>query len=280
MKFTTISWAIHTFNPWWGCVKVSPACANCYAASLSKRVGHKVWGKKAKRRLLTENNWKDPVRWNKEAEARGQRARVFCASMADVFEDHPDVIEERRRLWKLIEATPWLDWLLLTKRPENIMTMVPWGDEFPDNVWIGVTAENQDCADLRIPILLDVPAKVSFLSCEPLLGPIDLNPFISEGDDPGIHWVIAGGESGGNSRPTSPNLFTDLRDQCAANDVAFHFKQWGNWAPIELLPKPPRTKVVIDGFTMGRADKEVTGRILDGQIWDEVPEARATTLTH
>lgn len=274
MKLTTISWATHTFNPWWGCVKVSPACANCYAASLSKRMGHKVWGKNASRRLLSDDHWKGPILWNKEAEARGQRARVFCASMADVFEDRPDVIAERKRLLRLIEATPWLDWLLLTKRPENVMAMVPWGDDFPDNVWIGVTAENQKYVDVRIPILLEIPAKVHFLSCEPLLGPLDLSTYVGNDREPEIHWVIAGGESGGNSRPMSPRWVSQLKDECVANGIAFHFKQWGNWAPLEAFGETPSTTTTIDGYAMGRGKKAVTGRLIDGQIWDQVPEVR------
>jgi len=172
---TAIEWTDHTFNPWWGCSRVSPACRFCYADRDAQRNGHQVWRRHGPRRMLSEANWQRPLRWNRDAERAGIPAKVFCASMADVFEDHPDVAAPRERLWGVIEATPWLTWQLLTKRPENIARMVPWGSEWPPHVWVGTSVENQRYADERIPVLVSaaVQARIRFLSCEPLLGPVD-----------------------------------------------------------------------------------------------------------
>lgn len=148
---TGISWTDHTFNPIWGCAHVSPGCVHCYAESFARRTGHDVWGAKSERRLFGPVYWRQPLTWNAHAEAAGVRERVFCASMADVFEDHPVWDTERPRLWELIDRTPWLDWQILTKRPENIPGMLPalWGDGRP-NVWLGVSAENQEWWDRRV----------------------------------------------------------------------------------------------------------------------------------
>lgn len=173
-EFSKIEWCDHTFNPWWGCVRVSPACRFCYADTQARRYGHEVWRKKGPRRMLSDANWAKPLKWNRDAEKAGVPAKVFCASMADVFEDHPDVAESRERLWDVIDATPWLRWQLLTKRPENVKGMAPWGDDWPENVWLGTSVETQRFADQRIPVLLSIPAKTRFLSCEPLLGPLNL----------------------------------------------------------------------------------------------------------
>ena len=174
-KNSTIEWTHHTFNPWWGCVKVSDACKHCYAETWAKRTGADVWGNDASRRFFGEKHWAEPLTWNADAESSKTRFRVFCASMADVFEKRDELDQWRLRLWELIEKTPHLDWLLLTKRPQNILKMVPWKEEFPTNIWIGTTVENQKEAQKRIPALLKVPASVRFLSCEPLLSPIDLS---------------------------------------------------------------------------------------------------------
>jgi len=155
---TRISWTDMTHNPWWGCARVSPACRFCYADSTAQRWGFQVWRRHGERRMLSEANWAKPLRWNRDAERAGVPAKVFCASMADVFEDHPDVAEPRKRLWGLIEVTPWLRWQLLTKRPENVAGMVPWGSRWPSWVWLGTSVENQRYADERIPILLRLRA--------------------------------------------------------------------------------------------------------------------------
>lgn len=169
-KLSKITWTHHTFNPWWGCQRVSPGCQNCYAEAFAKRTGNKVWGPNTPRRLLSDSHWNEPLKWNREAEAAGERHRVFCASMADVFEDRRDLDKLRQRLWALIDATPWLDWLLLTKRPENFQKL---GDLAMARCWLGTTAEDQSRFDQRVEHLLSVEAAVHFLSCEPLLGPIN-----------------------------------------------------------------------------------------------------------
>lgn len=243
---TRILWTHHTYNPWWGCFKVSEECKYCYAEGFAKRVGRDIWGPAVNtdRWLLSENNWKKPLAWNKEAQKESRRHRVFCASMADVFEDHPQVVEARQRLWTLIEQTPWLDWLLLTKRPENILPMTPdhWQSQFPVNVWVGTSVGTQARAYERIPELLKVPAAIHFLSCEPLLEQVDLMPWLSD-----LQWIICGGESGPKHRPFDPDWARSLRDQCLSVNVPYFFKQHG-------------------GF-----HHDSGGRILDGREWNEFP---------
>jgi len=238
-----IEWTTHTFNPWIGCTKVSPGCAHCYAeARMDHRFGQVKWGPSQPRRRTSAANWRLPVRWNKEAAGAAERPRVFCASLADVF-DSEGPADARADLFALIEATPNLDWLLLTKRPENILAMVPesWRTAWPVHAWIGTTVEDQKRADERIPHLLTIPARVRFLSCEPLLGAVDLltAAFIGAGSFgamEGIQWVIAGGESGTDARPMHPAWARDLRDQCARAGVPYLFKQWGEWAPLNDGP--------------------------------------------
>lgn len=321
---SSIEWTDHTFNPWWGCQRVSPGCQHCYAETLANRYGHKVWGpaKTTSRRMMSENYWRQPLKWNKEAEKSGQRKRVFCASMADVFEDHPEVVEARRRLFDVISDTPQLDWLLLTKRPENVLPMLIAAgrgfQDLPPWIWIGTSVENQEQADKRIPELLKIPATVRFLSCEPLLGPVDLKwSFRSmwlgqrygwaqaqqNGTFPsGIHWVIAGGESGHGARPMSLEWVRSLRDQCRNTGVAFHFKQFGEWVGGELIPDdaPPlggyydvqgqaswhkssgwtpennlwargAVHQFDDRYFSIRVGKHAAGRLLDGREWNELP---------
>src|SRR5207245_7041240 len=152
-KNSSIEWTDHTFNPWWGCTKVSPACTNCYAEVWARRVGADVWGASSERRFFSEKHWQEPLKWNADATAMNRRKRVFCASMADVFESRHDLDDERAKLWNLIDATPSLDWLLLTKRPENIQLMAPWKDIWPRNVWLGTTVENHMYAETRLPHL-------------------------------------------------------------------------------------------------------------------------------
>jgi protein gp37 len=263
-KNSRIEWTDHTFNPWWGCVKVSPACKHCYAEAWAKRVGAKVWGGRAPRRFFSEKHWAEPLRWNEEAKAAGQRHRVFCASMADVFEDRRELDPWRLKLGALIMKTPSLDWLLLTKRPDRASDLAPWGSAWPSNVWLGATVENQTWAARRLPELIAVPAKVRFLSCEPLLSRLDLSAWLS----PHIHWVIAGGESGPKARPSDPAWFRELRDQCIIAGVPFHFKQWGNWAPAD---RPSKAARVIGGTPLVRVTKKAAGRHLDGKTWDQLP---------
>lgn len=273
-KDSGIEWTHHTFNPWWGCVKLSPACAHCYAQTWARRVGMELWGGKAPRRFFTEAHWRDPIRWNAEAQRSGERPRVFCASMADVFEPRADLDPWREKLWRLIEATPHLDWLLLTKRPGYIKHVYPWKNTPRDNVWLGTTAENQDWARRRIERLLTVEARVRFLSCEPLLAAIDLTPWLSQKQ---ISWVIAGGESGGQARPTHPNWIRSLRDQCKTHGVPFHFKQWGHWSP-EAKGETSKRMIELqdEAGRMARLSwlpKKRSGRVLDGHTYDGYPLA-------
>jgi protein gp37 len=249
-KTTSIAWCDHTFNLVWGCEKVSPACANCYAKTLADRWGFDVWGANKSRRIFGEKYWREPLKWNAQAEAEGVRRRVFCSSMADVFEDHPTVTRERAKLWPLIRSTPHLDWQLLTKRADRIAECLPkdWGNGYP-NVWLGVTAENQEYADRRIPYLLSVPAVVRFISAEPLLGSINLHRIrdpsnmevtfdalsrkggIAFKTGIGLDWVIVGGESGAHFRALDVACARSLERQCREANVAFFFKQVGGQRP-------------------------------------------------
>lgn len=243
-----IEWTHHTFNPWIGCTKVSAGCQHCYAendtfARVQRGRGVELWGKDAHRHITSYSNWKKPEQWNREAKAAGKRHRVFCASLADVFEDRKDLEAARWRLFNLIEKTPNLDWLLLTKRPENMLKLLPtnWLIDPRPNVWLGATAENQEQADKRIPELLATSAAVRFLSCEPLLGPVSLTQWLeSEYDRTArswqvrgnegrikVDWVITGGESGHHARPMDEAWARDLRDQCNNAGVAFFMKQMG-----------------------------------------------------
>jgi protein gp37 len=191
-----------------------------------------VWGpaKTTNRRLFGDGHWREPVGWNAAARREGSRKRVFCASMSDVFEDHPQVTTPRSRLFQLIDETESLDWLILTKRPENIGAFVPpaWLERPRSNVWFGTSVEDQRRADERIPILAKVPAAVRFLSCEPLLGPIpDL-------DLSAIDWVIVGGESGPGARRMDVAWARSLRDQAKRTRTSFFFKQTGTVLASEL----------------------------------------------
>jgi protein gp37 len=232
----------YTFNIVWGCMKVSEGCKHCYADTLSSRYGFSLWGPQAERRTFGADYWARPLRWNTEAARSGHPRFVFCSSMADTFENHPTVQQERQRLWPLIERTPSLIWLLLTKRPQHISDMVPWRS-WPSNAWIGTSVENQKRAQERIPALLQVPASVRFLSCEPLLDRVDLSAWIAD-----LQWVIVGGESGPGARPIDLAWARILRDTCRVSEVPYFFKQVG-----------------------GRTPKS-GGRLLDGREWNEFPE--------
>jgi protein gp37 len=274
-KNSQIEWTHHTFNPWWGCTKVSPACDNCYAELWAKRMGHRLWGTDAPRRFFSDTHWREPLIWNEEAGNAGHRERVFCASMADVFERRSDLNAQRTRLWDLIERTPNLDWLLLTKRPQNIERTIPWQSDWPSNIWLGTSVENQTQAEKRLPYLLKSPAVVRFLSCEPLLGQLNLSTWFNKNGLYPIDWVIAGGESGPNSRPMHPDWAVTLLHQCQEFNVPFHFKQWGHWVPAELTDETAKPRLVTledeRPVTMVRLSKKLAGRILEGTTWDGVP---------
>jgi protein gp37 len=280
-KDSKIEWTHHTFNPWWGCTKVSPGCKHCYAETWARRIGRLLWGPKAPRRELSDAYWKQPLVWDAEAKRIDRRRRVFCASMADVFEDRRDLDRHRERLWKLIDETPNLDWLLLTKRPHKVLSLTPYGANWPRNVWLGSTAENQRWLDKRMEELTAIPARVLFLSCEPLLGPLDFSRWIFEaqhGKRRLVDWVIAGGESGHHARPANPEWFSSIRDQCLDARIHFHFKQWGNWRPVTLRQAAGikvKTLVTSNGgeILVGNLGKKKAGRLLEGETWDQFPQS-------
>jgi len=232
MENSAISWTDHTFNPWIGCSKVSPGCEHCYAEVQARKLqaAHAtgpLWGNRANRHITSADYWQKPRKWAATARAARVSKLVFCASMADIFDDHPVAAATRPRLFDLIDATRCRDhrvgglhWLLLTKRVDSIASMLPrnWGDGWP-GVWLGCTIEGPDLA-WRADVLRTIPAAVRFVSYEPAIGPladaIDLS---------GIDWLIAGGESGPGRRPDSIEWFRDIRDACAKEGTAFFMKQ-------------------------------------------------------
>lgn len=249
---TGIAWTDSTFNAWMGCTKVSEACRFCYAERDTKRWGRVIWGDQAQRIRTSDDYWNQPLSWERQAIRDGKRRKVFCSSLADVFEDRPELVPWRDDLLQLIENTPHLDWQLLTKRPQNMVHMTEhrWR-VWPDNVWAGTSTEDQGSVFERVGHLLKVPARIRFLSCEPLLGPLRLvlSHLLQQAP---IQWVIVGGESGPEARPMHPIWARSIRDQCAQAGVAFFFKQWGEWAPRE----------------------DLTDRYWNGETIEEVQEAR------
>jgi protein gp37 len=336
---TLISWADHTHNHWIGCARVSPACDGCYAAHLMEtRMGRVVWGGLGKgqgtRSLTSEANRRKPLTWDRKAKAAGARPFVFCSSLADVFDNQvPD--EWRGDLFELINRTPNLVWLLLTKRPQNIVKLSDRAGGLPRNAAIGTTVEDQERANINVPHLLNAKfetnALFAFLSCEPLLGPIDLTricivpkvtgsfragihidclkgKYFESGmsyigdwdvngpcptDRPALHvdWVISGGETdqgGHKARPTHPDLYRALRDQCAAAGIPYHHKQNGEWLGGDQIPED----VVIpsgvsnncgiegadDNRRVWRVGKKFSGRLLDGIEHNAFPAIRHMVL--
>lgn len=317
-----IEWTDHTFNPWIGCTKVSPACDHCYAEAWDRRFavsGHAMrWGAHAQRTRTSAANWRKPLQWNAQAAREGRRFRVFCASLADVF-DNQVPAQWRISLLSLILQTPHLDWLLLSKRIGNAAEMLEqafravhhgregWVDNVPPNVWIGATVVNQAEANRDIPRLLNTPAAGRFLSVEPMLGYIDLSracaglmqDFAAMGGAY-LHWVICGGESGPGARPMHLAWADDLRGQCHAAKVPFFFKQWGEWCPrgpetvgYPVVDGVPRLRMTDAGDNgqqldahggydvwMNRAGKKRAGRLLGGRTYDENPFVPAEEVTH
>lgn len=279
---TGISWCEHTFNPWIGCTKVSPACDGCYAeAMMDQRYGRVTWGQRktetteasvGTRARTAPSNWKQPIKWNKDAEKAGTRPRVFCASLADVF-DNQVPPEWREDLFELIRITPNLIWLLLTKRPQNIVKMVHASGAIagngtrylPRNAAIGTTVEDQERTDRNLVELLRAAGETgpafTFGSFEPLLGPVDIAPYLRT--VPALDWVIAGGETDQGkhkARPSQVSWIRSLRDQCKATGTAFHFKQWGEYGPTtSRFYSPDPNFQPVERF-----GKKITGRLLDG----------------
>lgn len=283
---TKIEWCHSTFNPWVGCTRVSPACDFCYAESWAKRTGHpELW--EGERRRTSAANWQQPLKWDRQAAANGERRRVFCASLADVF-DNQVPARWRDDLWHLIARTPNLDWLLLTKRPQNISKMLPdprtgvkpWGDRGWPNVWLGTTSENQPEYNRRWPHLAAIPAVVHFISYEPALGLLDI--WAATGTAP--DWVIAGGESGPKARAPHPDWFRRVCDDCAAAGIPFLFKQHGEWIGVPDLRHLPGGSGPGFGaydhcfhdaeHEAVRVGKKAAGRMLDGREWNGFPEVR------
>lgn len=319
-----IEWTDHTFNPWIGCSKVHEGCTHCYAEEqMDKRWAKAKWGPAGTRTITSEANWAQPLKWNRAAENAGVRARVFCASLADVFEDWAEPFRltkndmrvvcgqcgwfgvapiigpkahecpeckgewvditmpaARRALFDLIDATPWLDWLLLTKRPENIRRMWPGvsvnseqqandrnerGELYRRNVWIGASISLQEHANRQLAPLLSCKdlARVAFISVEPLLGPIDLRIF------EGIDWVIVGGESGPKARACDVDWIRSLRDQCQADGVPVFIKQLGANCQLKADPDNwdwPASARFVNGTAI------VDLRDSKGGDWSEWPD--------
>lgn len=253
---SNIAWTDHTFNIAWGCVKISPGCTNCYADSYAntgprayKQDGDVVgiWGEGRPRRVFGDRHWKQPLRWQREAEAAGRIDKVFCSSMTDWALDDPYLSDARERLWPIIRSTKNLHWQLLTKRPENILRYLPDDFESWSNIWIGTSIENNDYTH-RADQIRSLPVPVRFISYEPALGPLD------ELDLTGIDWIIYGGESGNQSnnyRKEDKQWARDMRKRCADHSprVAFFHKQSA-------------------GFTTE------TGTKLDGAVVKEYPAPR------
>ena len=328
MGISSIEWTYYTLNLWWGCQEIfdldgpdgqDPACHDCYARVRAanpywwgKQTLFPVWGNDVGRRFFNEEHYLEPLKWNRAAERDKVARRVFCMSMGDWAEGRPDqkpILD--RWLYPIVEQTPWLIWLLLTKRPQLANSLVPehWRrDGWPVNAWPGTTAVTQKWADIRIPHLLRIPASHHFISAEPLTEDITLRtewisgPF--RGDIPRvageaclprnlIDWVIVGGQSGKDAVPMNPAWPRSLRDQCAAAGVSFHYKQWGEWAPagakrpgtpgrFALIPtgfdEPsieltefPTSSTASGSVVMERVGKKAAGRLLDGREWNELP---------
>lgn len=307
---TKIEWTDEVWNPIVGCSKASEGCRNCYAFELHNR-RHKGWGlgwdeAPAQYRKPFSEIQLFPDRLDKPLKWRDPR-RIFVNSMSDLFhEDVPD--DFIIRVWETMAGAPQHIFQILTKRPKRMLewvdkygTNIKTGDAALDNVWLGVSVENQETANERIPLLLQTPAAVRFISMEPLLGPVnifDVDDNIGlEGSAPGfsdkpqLHWIIVGGESGKNARPMHPDWVRDIRDQATAANIPFFFKQWGEWVPANpnwylgddrlqivkgnLIHKGSRGQVVMpeNKFEwLKKVGKKKAGRLLDGRTWGEIPE--------
>lgn len=290
---SAIEWTDHTFNPWIGCTKVGSGCDNCYAADLATARLGVPWGVGQPRRHTAASTWKQPRAWDRRAAKLGIRYRVFCASLADVF-DNEVPTEWRADLFALIRETPNLDWLLVTKRISNAEKMATAAGGWPANVWLGATIVNQAEADRDVYRLRAITEpRFRFLSIEPLLGavilPFAMRPVAADGstrplNSSGIDWVIVGGESGPNARPMHPDWARSLRDQCKHAEIPFLFKQWGEWAPATIdlpshfLERSGRLHNAWDlqpvergVASVTKVGKRLAGRLLDGVQHDRAP---------
>jgi len=293
MATTKIEWADKVWNPVTGCTKVSEGCRNCYAELMASR----FWGdRKFTDVKIHPERLGQPLDW-------GKPTRVFVNSMSDLF--HKDVpFQFIDSVFHIMRVADRHTFLILTKRPEIMLKFIEWQkkntvrldwENAHKNIWLGVSVENQKTADERIPLLLQAPAAVRFVSCEPLLGPVDLWKFATREEtfgsmydhrgsygyipgfpkEPikyheGIDWVIAGGESGKNARPMHPDWVISIRNQCMDAGVPFFFKQWGEWTYIGKQAVEDGNWINI-GTTMQRVGKKKAGRLLDGREWNEFP---------
>lgn len=256
-EISSIQWTHGSFNPWWGCEKIAQvdgrpsACDFCYAERDSHRWGHNVWGHGTTRRLFGDKHWNEPIHWNEKAKKAGTRKRVFTASFGDICEDRRDLDPLRERLMGVVDDTPWIDWLFLSKRPWFYNRFFPWKNGWPKNVWVGTTTEDQHWFDFRMDALAKVPAVLRFVSAEPLFSKINIARHASS-----LHWVITGGESGAQARFSDIEHIRDLKEQSVAAKIPFFYKQF-------LLP-----------------NKHVDhSPELDGRTWLEVPNSPALEET-
>jgi protein gp37 len=294
MSQTTIEWCDYVFNPWQGCAKVSAGCEHCYAEAMGRRFGVE-WGPQAKRQIkMDEAFWDKPLHWNRLAQKKGERRRVFALSMGDWLEDRVELIDPLARLLRTIYLTPFLDWIMVTKRPELwrqrmepvaglALTSSCWlngGADVairwlegrpPANAWILASVEDQEAADRRIPDLLRIPAVKYGLSCEPLLGPIDLRVeecWIAEDHyclGERLSWVIAGGESGPGARPCNFAWLRSLRDQCQEAKIPFFLKQVGSNPHGEWLHGEPPTYCLSAMTPFGLVNSTKISRCKNGR---------------
>ena len=290
---TKIEWCHHTFNGWIGCTRVSPGCDNCYAEAWAKRYGRHDWQPGTPRVLTSDQNWKQPLRWDRKAAATGERHRVFCASLADVFDPHAPE-DARARLWALIDATPNLDWLLLTKRPNLAAGFLPADFDrrrWP-NIWLGFTAEDQEHFDKRWPYISTLDAAVRFVSYEPMLGPLRLNEHdLASAGLSRPDWIIWGGESGAGARPPEPDWARAITYDCQRLGIPVFGKQWGHYRHNPLCREPQarqpvgqqmfvmlgRPCTVAEAKIMDPPEMGKGGALLDRHYWRGIPRPHPRT---
>ena len=283
MSKTKIQWATAVFNPVTGCSKISEGCKNCYAERMHTRLEHikgsgYMDGKPHFSVRLHPERLEEPLKWKKPQ-------RIFVCSMGDLF--HEDVpFPFVAYIYRMMALANHHTYMILTKRPERMRQFIEWYIErsvvegivsFADayqHVLLGVTVENQQAADERIPILLQIPAAKRFLSIEPMVGPVDLYrawwgksgdpafPWLGKNVNEWLHCVILGGETGPKARPLHPDWARSVRDQCQAAGVPFFFKQWGEWSSWEMLNAAVATAQIKNGRATGRYELKAYGKII------------------
>ena len=268
-----IEWTDHTWNPWYGCHKVSEGCRNCY---MYREMAH--YGRDPSHVQRSKTTFRDPLKWAKVARRKGERYKVFVCSWSDFFIEEADPC--RDEAWEIIKQTPELTYMILTKRPERLLEELAvvsvngWITYPFSNIWLGVSVEDQRTADIRIPLLFQVPSVKRFISCEPLLSELLISHWFTSSVNSqlgytifGLDWVIVGGESGPNARPCHPDWVRSIRDQCIVAGVPFFFKQWGEYLPLEPALEQRGTLAV----EYDRVGRKQAGAMLDGREWRELP---------